>query len=250
MNKLFSVVIAGVCCNFVYGETSHVGATGVAPFELDITNQVDVIGVTQFGSGFAPDEKVSLEEEVGNGWYMIPSAGVNLIEDTNDLGINVQYDTGSSFGVGIGVELATKFRLQFDINYTDNDVDPFTFDAGLIDPSQAGNPVTASGNITQLSLMINGIFDLSDKQDKVRPYVGLGIGSTRVSEEVSLSIPGLSDTSFYGSDWGGTWQIVAGASFSVSDSGSFYANYRYANVRSEGDDYRNSTITLGYKFQF
>ena len=201
------------------------------------------------------EKRVALGEYgSGNKWYLVPNGGMNLVFDQSYRGVTISYDTGFSFGLGLGIEIKDNFRLQLDVGYMKNDVDPVSFDGALWWPNRPnlnGVQVTHSGDVSQLPIMFTGIFDLGSSDD-IRPYVGFGIGTTRLRIHTVNSAVGLTDGVGTDTDWEFSYQAIAGIEFDLSPTSNMYIGYRYLNVESDKwkGDFENSTISIGIQYRF
>ena len=235
--KLFLVIGTGLCLatGFANADTTEVNSDNLSEFSSTIS--------------FAPEDGIVLDNE--SGWYMIPHVGVNLMSDQSYRGVNIPYDNGVSFGLGVGTRLSDNFRLQFDIGFIKNDVDPVDFNGGRWWSTDEGVPVTHSGFVSQLPLMVSGIFDFGG--DRIRPYIGAGVGITRTRiKNIQSSIEWSTSGRDSDTDWGFSYQIVAGFEFELSPTSNMHVGYRFLSVESEywKGDFENNTISLGLQFRF
>ena len=236
--KLFLVMGVGLCVatGFANADTTEVNSDNAVEFNSKIS----------FG---AMEERIEIEDS--GGWYFVPRVGVNLISDQSYGGVTIPYDAGISFGLGVGKNLSDNFSLQFDIGFTKNDVDPVTFDAEKWWPSTVADLATHSGYVSQLPIMVSGIFDLGG--DSIRPYIGAGAGMTRTRIKNLQSSAGWSgqgrdsDT-----DMGFSYQFLAGVKLELSPTSNMHVGYRYLSEDSDywKGDFENHTISLGLHFRF
>jgi opacity protein-like surface antigen len=202
---------------------------------------------------FGDLNRISLEDEDGSsegGWYIAPQVGVNFLSDRTYNGVNISYDSGLSFGVGVGLEFDNQFRLQLDIGYTKSDVDPVTFDGGLWWSSLSGVAVTHSGDISQLPIMITGIYDFGG--DTVKPYIGIGLGTSRTRVHTINSAPGFTNGVSTDSSWDFSYQAVVGATIMLSPTSDLSVAYQFVKTNSDNwaGDFSNHRITVGLQYRF
>ena len=84
------------------------------------------------------------------------------------------------------------------------------------------------------SVMLNGYYDI-DTGTKLTPYVGGGIGYSKVKGK--MSVAGLSDSM---DDNNFAWQLGAGVGYAITDNVTVDAGYRYADY----GDFSKEDVTL------
>lgn len=125
----------------------------------------------------------------------------------------VDVDTGYRFGGSIGYDFNDNVAAEFETSYIRN---------GTNWISTSAVSGSAPGEGTGISLMGNVI--LGNHYGAWRPYVGGGIGGTRVSLDVDF-MSGVDD-----SDWAFSAQAFAGVDYQVSDRVSIGGRYRYQHI--------------------
>jgi len=179
--------------------------------------------------------------QVGATWLEdadITSPGDPAIESSFDMGFNVGASGGFDFGPA---------RVEGELTYRQNDYDEL---------SDAGFSIAADGDVSALSLLVNGFWDI-ETGGPVTPYLGAGIGVAQVSIN-DLGILGISladddDTVF-------AYQFAAGAAFELNPNIALDLGYRYfATADPEFDDaegttfeseYASHNLNLGLRFMF
>lgn len=111
-----------------------------------------------------------------------------------------------------------------------------------------------NGDVTALSAMINGFYDFH-LDGALTPYIGAGIGGAQI--EVNGLSP-VGTTSISDEDTVLAYQAMLGVAFSLNESVSLTADYRYfgasdlsysaANNTSVDQDYANQSIMFGLRF--
>ena len=181
----------------------------------------------------------------GEGFYIGVGGGANIIhgDDINGNGFNsdLEHDVGIVGAGKIGYKYSNGFRNEIELGYRTNDVDEI-----------AG--VTAEGESEVYSAMINLLFDLDITETNIDTYIGGGIGGALVRHDKVGLVQG---TSIDDSEFTPAFQMIAGASYALSDKVDFYANYQYfqaadPNFKTENNlkvdaDYDSSNIMVGFK---
>jgi opacity protein-like surface antigen len=129
-------------------------------------------------------------------------------------------------------------RGEVELSYTRNELD--TLDAVSFAFPAGTGPLPAKGNATTLSGMVNGYVSLP--LDKLRPYIGAGIGYARVSANGAgfAGVPGETDDSASAF----TWQLMAGVGYQLTPHLELGGRYRLQHVNgyelfnSAGDEQR------------
>jgi len=202
------------------------------------------------------------------GWYVEGAGGVNWADDISfsfigpDTSGDLEFDTGWAGRAAVGYGFGNGLRTEFEFSYRDNDIDnPGALVSGI-------DGVTADGDVSALGLMINALYDF-DTGSFITPYVGVGIGASRVELESTLSVPSLgSSGTWSGSDTGFAAQGIAGMSFALTDQLSATLDYRYFHVFDldlgstsalppsrvgtllVDDDYASHSIMAGLRYSF
>ncbi len=205
---------------------------------------------------------IAKAEEAGK-WYFTPSAGLLSPRDTDVesiAGINLddtilsgtaETDNGLFLSAAVGRSFG---RLRGEIEAFHGRFD-FTEKAELSEAVTIGGVQFApgeyelgDGNVKITGLMVNAWVDLGASDWSINPYLGGGVGLTRIKAPA-------------GSDSGFSWQIGGGALFPVSENVSIDAKYRFMSTAYEpefeglfGDvEYeklQSHAFTLGLKFTF
>ena len=189
------------------------------------------------------------------------------------LGWNTEFDAGLAAAAAVGRRYGA-FRAEVELAYQSNDVDTHsgvTVGGGNIDAQDAGVLITGSpnigvtvgelvadgqGSVDTTFLMANGYYDFTPV-GPITPCVGAGLGIGCVNVDYSPSGVTIVDddsTVF-------AYQLIAGASYDISERTALFAQYRYRateNVETDVSlfdanlDIENSASVLeaGVRFRF
>ncbi len=190
-----------------------------------------------------------------------------------DVGWETDFNNGYSFGLAVGRRYGA-FRAEIELAYqragvnTHTDVSAAGLDlsaedaAVLISGSAAlGTDVQTlvadgQGSIKTWYGMVNGFYDF-DVDDRITPYIGVGVGVGFVDVDYSPSAVGIIDdnsTQF-------AYQIMGGLAYQLNDQTELFAGYRYrATMDVEQDvslfpatlDIQNvaSIVETGIRYRF
>lgn len=166
---------------------------------------------------------------------------------------SLDFDPDGQYALGLvfGARVAPNLRAEVELSHSNSDVDNSKV-AGTV-----SNDIDADGDLSSTSLLINGWYEFETKSSW-RPYVGGGIGYTKVDADIDTA-PSLS--TFNDSDGGFSYQIGFGVTFPVGQSGTVDIGYRYretpnlnlvsANGTSFDDiDFKAQTLQIGYNYRF
>lgn len=149
-----------------------------------------------------------------DGPYVSGSVGATWIDDIEDDGVEVEFDTGYNLGIALGYTMS-QFRLEGELGYAQADADELSVDG-------VGS-VSADGDVSATRFMANGYWDIGT-ETAFTPYLGLGIGAAIVSvndlEVMNIKVLDDDDTVF-------AYQFMAGIGYSVSKAVVLDLSYRY-----------------------
>jgi OmpA-OmpF porin, OOP family len=197
-----------------------------------------------------------------NGWYVGLEGGANWIDDwnqtfftTNGVGVitdtnltNTSFDTGWAVLATTGYGFGGGWRAEFEAGYRDNDSDVFLL---------SGAPFTASVDLSEVSLMVNVLYDIPLTQ-RISLSLGAGAGADYVMYDIT-SPSGPADVD----EWTFAYQGIAGLNYAVGQQTALFVNYRYFRAVepdfdfrpatpsfADGDDLVKHTVTLGLRYAF
>lgn len=195
-----------------------------------------------------------------DGWYLQGTAGYSFDGDV-DTAPGVSYDwrkgeLGDDWvgAVSLGYGLSNGLRLEGEVAYRDNEIDPIPSVTSL-DGADAG------GSATVWSAMLNFIYDFN-KDGVVQPYLGVGVGAAQVNLELTDADP---PPTYFIDDEDVVFahQFLAGLGFALSDRLTLDIGYRYfaandlevaANYAGLAEaveaDYKQQAATVGLRWQF
>ena len=170
----------------------------------------------------------------GEGFYVGVGAGVSSMRDGDVEGhANALYsppldatsslDRGLAVNGAVGYRLAGGLRVEGELGYRKNDLDALDVrePGGLAALLPPGAPPAAlkgkrpiEGDLQALSFMANLWYDIDLEYD-MKPYVGAGVGMTRLSltaKSSGVTVADDTDTAF-------AWQIGAGVGYEIGETG-------------------------------
>ncbi len=150
------------------------------------------------------------------------------------------HDQGTAFSGAVGYRFAEGLRVEGELSYRESDLDEFTVRepgslAALLPPDQRQNPAALDslrgmrpidGDVSAVSLMANLYYDV-DLGPGLKPYVGGGVGLSRISVTVGSSGRQLTDDD----DTVFAYQLGAGLGYQLG-----------------GSDDRPVTVSLDYRY--
>ena len=152
-----------------------------------------------------------VEEEDLDGSILTFPAGVPT---TEGLSGDIRTDMGFNAGAAIGMRLFEHFRAEVQLSYRQNNVNSL---------SSMGETSTASGRISLFAAMVNAYYDLHLGIGLV-PYAGVGIGYGITELDAKNQ---ATQTKFNDEDSVFVWNVMAGASYPVTDVIDISLGYRY-----------------------
>lgn len=160
-----------------------------------------------------------------------------------------------SGAIGIGYQFNDMVRADFTTDYFQNDFDGRGVSTLACGGEAAGTTcgLSAQADYDAIGLMANGYVDLGTLAG-FTPYVGAGLGSTRISfDDASVSgacvsgvcAGGASTTyDYHGeSSWRFTYAVMAGVSYDVSERLKLDLGYRYSDIAG-GDVFKGTDARL------
>lgn len=182
---------------------------------------------------YAPEINRTVPVEIGNGWYLRGDIGYSVetegelsrvtyqdvVYDLDDFDAG-RIDSDVSGGIGVGYQFTDFLRADVTAEYSEGE--------GSL--SVAG--VVGEADFDAITLMANAYVDLGTIAG-FTPYVGAGIGSTRVdwgpvrSNIFPVDVDGSAD-------WRLTYALMAGISYDLTKSLKVDLGYRYIDVDDGG----------------
>ncbi len=158
------------------------------------------------------------------GMYVSGNVGLSLVPevDLNIVGFptfaSVNLDAGFIIGGALGYNFGA-FRAEGEISYRTNDTDDGTtvFLPGAV-------PV--GGDISALSFMVNGFYDLHSPNSPLVPYLGVGLGFANIAADVTA--PSLSPLAIVDDNATvAAIQLMAGLGYNINPTTTLTFDYRY-----------------------
>lgn len=173
----------------------------------------------------------------------------------NPNSVDTDYDAGGQFGFGVGATLAPNIRAEVELSYSEQDADTIFFSG-----NGSGAEANVGGGLRSTALFANAFYDF-ETNGPITPYVGAGLGVAFVEQDLVYG-PGVrvseDDTVF-------ATQLIAGASYDLSDSLALTADARYrrlfdiesnrfaptgASTGVISGDYGDFSVNVGLRFNF
>lgn len=170
--------------------------------------------------------------------------------------VGVDQDDGFLIGGAIGLRFSSVpgLRGDLELSYSENDIDGLAFSGNGPAPE-----VNVNGDVSSTSLLANLYYDF-ETGGPVTPYVGGGLGVSFVDVDAVYG-PGVRLDS---SDEVFTLQLVAGASYDLSERTALFSEVRFrqlydvsttrvtpaGGVSQLSDDIQNTSINFGVRFNF
>jgi opacity protein-like surface antigen len=155
----------------------------------------------------------------------------------------LEYNQGAAFALNAGYRFGY-LRLEGELAYQRNGIDAYG-------GASSGD---ATGELTQTTALLNGYFDIPVKGESVKPYVGIGGGSSKVKlGDFNTAGSGLPNSS--GDDTANVFQLSVGALFPVDEHLSVDTRYRYqgfSDAEFDGTKFTLSgyQLSLGLQYSF
>ncbi|HAY05201.1 MAG TPA: outer membrane beta-barrel protein, partial [Hyphomonas sp.] len=132
---------------------------------------------------------------------------------------------GGSLGLGYGFDNGLRFEGVFGVRTGDLEV------PNSISGTLPGTTVSPDGYVTVMDAMLNGIYDFN-KDGTIRPYIGAGVGGTRVRAKATNRVTGTSPNlnaanGFADTAAGLAYQGLIGVGLKLSDRLTLDVGYKY-----------------------
>jgi len=160
--------------------------------------------------------------------YVSASGGLSLTNDLDLPGFNLSFDPGFNVGGAVGYDMG-RFRVEGEIRYHQVDVDAVN-----------GISVPFSADLSALSFMANGYYDVEMANSPLTPYLGVGLGL--VSSEISAGAATTDEEDF-------GYQFMLGLGFNVAPNAILTAEYRYFGI-ADSDAPNTHAFIFGARFMF
>jgi opacity protein-like surface antigen len=161
--------------------------------------------------------------------YFSGSAGLSITEDLDFPGINISFSPGFNVGGALGYDFG-QFRAEGEIRYSSVDVDEVN---GISSP--------ISVDLSALTFMANGYYDIEMANSPLTPYIGAGLGL--VSSEIDAGALGSADEEDFG------YQFMVGLGFDVGKTTVLTAEYRFLGI-ADSDAPSTHAFIFGARFMF
>ena len=229
-----------------------IAASFAAAFTVPATAQQYVSASAGFNVQTDSDNAGAFTRDFVTGDGVAVPAGVILPSGT-DVGWTTEFDTGLFLAAAYGFQINESVRVEAELSYASADVDTHVgvqAGGGALGAADAAALITGSaplgvtvadlvadgqGEATSLGYAINAFYDFPFEGLPVDFYVGGGLGLAEV--EIVYEPSGVSIVS--DKEMVGFYQLMAGASYPISNSTSLFGGYRW---RQLGDAEVDSTL--------
>lgn len=162
--------------------------------------------------------------------YVMPGDVDGEIVPGPSVNIEVDVEDGYRFGGALGYDFNSMLSLEAEASFSELGVDSITGAGTTFQTSGDGQTITLMGNVI-----------VGHQYDRWRPYVGVGAGAAHVDLDVVVNgLDNIDD-----SDWAFAAQAFAGLDFSVTDTVSLGARYRYVHIGStDYTDEANDPVSI------
>ncbi|GLK76253.1 outer surface protein [Methylopila jiangsuensis] len=194
--------------------------------------------------------------EFGSAWYLRGDVGYKFYRDPSARFLDPAYkgvdkyrkenlDEAFIFGGGVGYKFNEWFRTDVTVDY-ETKAD-FGGKLWCIGCATKGLYSDERAKISALTFLANAYFDIGTWHG-FTPYVGAGIGTSRVNvDDYRYTNPNGSKGKIGGDHkWNLAWALMAGVGYEVSDNITIDANYRYVDL-GEGRTKRVAGVTGGHR---
>lgn len=162
----------------------------------------------------------------------------------SDTTINMEFDNGLALGFAFGYDFGNT-RLEWDISHQKNNFEKASL--------SGYNSVDLTGNVTSLTLLMNGYYDFTNSS-AFTPYItgGLGIATIEI-KDWNISDSGLS--SFNERCTAYAYQVGAGIGYAITEKITIDTKYRYfatEDLKFDGikTEYANHNFLFGIRINF
>jgi opacity protein-like surface antigen len=184
------------------------------------------------------------QDEPARGIYAVARAGASVNSeqkfDVDSLPTQfddkITYKTGLTGEIGGGYDFGM-FRVEQTVGYNSNSLN-------LKDLGTDNLP--ASGRTRSYSVSVSGYFDIPLHAVFV-PYLGGGIGASRVDANLSRTGANGLSSSYAGKDWGMTWHGDAGIGINVAPKTTIEVGGRYSQTSKLAFDGQDAGAATRYE---
>ncbi|MEH6444496.1 MAG: OmpW family outer membrane protein [Oceanospirillaceae bacterium] len=199
------------------------------------------------------------------GWYgeiSILSADAKDAE-FNSTGRNTrtQFNKDAGYSAALGYKFTAnavgQLRVETEFVSTSNDVDGVTFNGNNFSGSAVG------GDIDTKSLFINAKYAFDVGSDKFSPYVGAGIGYSKVNSSINYN---NGRANINDDDTSLSYQLLVGADININKNWQGFAQYRYSRIddlnltrfggpasataTNQSGDFSFNALSVGLRYQY
>lgn len=171
------------------------------------------------------------QDDSDRGIYAVARAGMSIEPqlklDESDQPAGSTFDDKTKFKSGFNGEIGGGydfgiFRIEQTLGYSSS---------GVKTDDLVGDGLAGDGRLRSFNMNLSGYVDLPVSRMFV-PYLGGGVGVSRVEARLSRTAADGGSSSFDGKDWGMTWHLDAGVGVRVAPKTTVEIGGRYAQTQS------------------
>lgn len=196
--------------------------------------------------------------------YMALQVGASLLQNAdnsaNGVTVSSDYNTGYTAAFRVGDRIDRHWRGEWEIAYASNDVSQLTLNKAVSN-FKAGVHGDVSGSEAAITGTANILYDFTPGR-AFHPYIGVGIGITRLSMQdiTAKNVSAQNVTIVNDSTVAFAYQGIAGIELDITPTTAVYFDYHYlaaVNPRftdTAGYDfssaYKSNNFSLGLRYFF
>ena len=206
------------------------------------------IAFTSFSMPVIAGGEGILDEQQKSGIYFSAGVGTTSINDlegklSSTITNTTEVDNGLKYSAGIGYDFG-KFRAE--LNYRKDALDPSKFSTTV---SGTKTAYSVKGDVNATTIATNIFYDF-ENDSKFTPYVGAGVGATKVELDPFVIDGDDADVD----DMQTSYNINLGISYEMSQSSDVFIQADYLTVSdmklgdSEMDDIKTYAVSAGIRY--
>ena len=141
---------------------------------------------------------------------------------------DAEYGSSPAFAAAIGRHLTDDVRIEFELGYSQIDIDGMTnlrADGRLVDAAYG-----LTGDSDVWTVTVGAVYDVPP-QGPLRPYLGAGVGIAHHATKTTFTFAGVDPTTESGDDTVWSYYLRAGLGYQLSDTVTLYGGCRYIGAQ-------------------